>query len=104
MPGLLILDEPTALLTPQEVRELFRVIPQFTERGVSVIFISHKLAEVSQIARRVTVVRRGKSIDTRPTEGVTPRELARLMVGRDVALQYELPEGEPGAPLLRCGA
>ena len=98
---LLILDEPTALLTPQEVHELFRVIPQFTERGVSVIFISHKLAEVSQIARRVTVVRRGKSIDTRPTEGVTPRELARLMVGREVALQYERPEGEPGAPLLQ---
>ncbi len=97
---LLILDEPTALLTPQEVRELFRVIPQFTERGVSVIFISHKLAEVSQIAQRVTVVRRGKSVDTRATAGATPRELARLMVGRDVDLQIPHPEVEPGAALL----
>lgn len=97
---LLILDEPTALLTPQEVRELFSVIPQFTARGVSVIFISHKLDEVSEIAQRVTVMRRGKSVDTRPTAGVTPRELARLMVGRDVALKYELPPSRPGAPLL----
>ncbi len=97
---LLILDEPTALLTPQEVHELFKVIPEFTARGVSVIFISHKLAEVTEVAQRVTVVRRGESIDTLPTAGVTAPELARMMVGREVEMHLQREAAAPGAILL----
>ena len=98
---ILILDEPTAVLTPQEAGELFQIIDSLKAQGTSVIFISHKLKEVLEIADRITVLRRGKKIDTIPREGATERELARMMVGREVLLQVEKQPAAPGEPLLR---
>src|SRR4051794_21292009 len=97
---ILILDEPTAVLTPQEARELFEVVHSLTSQGKSVIFISHKLDEVTEIANRISVLRRGKLIDTVPAEGATEDSLARLMVGRDVLLRVEKQQSKPGEPLL----
>src|SRR5687767_13137664 len=96
----LVLDEPTAVLTAQESQDLFRVLRTLKEEGTSVVFISHKLNEVLDVSDRVTVLRRGQKIDTVVTEGSTERSLARLMVGRDVLLRVEKPEHEPGEPLL----
>src|ERR687891_1389439 len=86
---ILILDEPTAVLTPQEAKELFAIIRSLTEQGKSIIFISHKLNEVLEIADRVTVLRRGKMIETLPAAGATEEGLARLMVGREVLLRVD---------------
>jgi simple sugar transport system ATP-binding protein len=97
---ILILDEPTAVLTAEESKELFEVLRTLKEDGVSIVFISHKLNEVLEISDRVTVLRRGEKIDTVPTEGATEASLARLMVGRDVLLRVEKPEAKPGAPVL----
>jgi simple sugar transport system ATP-binding protein len=97
---ILILDEPTAVLTPQEAGELFAIIRSLTEQGKSVIFISHKLNEVLEIADRITVLRQGKTVDTVPREGATQEGLARMMVGREVVLRVDKPPGEPGEPLL----
>jgi general nucleoside transport system ATP-binding protein len=96
----LVLDEPTAVLTAQESQDLFRVLRTLKADGTSIVFISHKLNEVLDVADRVTVLRRGKKIDTVPTEGATERSLATLMVGRDVLLQVEKPEHTPGEPVL----
>jgi ABC-type uncharacterized transport system ATPase subunit len=96
----LVLDEPTAVLTAQEAQDLFRVLRTLKEDGTSIVFISHKLNEVLDIADRVTVLRRGKKIDTVPTEGATERSLARLMVGRDVLLQVEKTDHAAGDALL----
>ena len=96
----LILDEPTAVLTPQEAMELFGIINSLKTEGKSIIFITHKLNEVLEIADRITVLRRGKKIETVPREGATQESLARAMVGRDVLLQVEKPPAEPGGPLL----
>jgi ABC-type uncharacterized transport system ATPase subunit len=85
----LVLDEPTAVLTAQEAQDLFRVLRALKEDGTSIVFISHKLNEVLDVADRVTVLRRGKKIDTVPTEGADERSLARLMVGRDVLLRVD---------------
>jgi simple sugar transport system ATP-binding protein len=98
---ILILDEPTAVLTPQEATELFAILRSLTEEGLSIIFISHKLDEVLQIADRVTVLRRGKLVETLPVEGATEEGLARLMVGREVLLEVEKGEAVPGETLLR---
>ncbi|HEY7004055.1 MAG TPA: ABC transporter ATP-binding protein [Gaiellaceae bacterium] len=97
---ILILDEPTAVLTPQESSELFEIINSLKSEGKSIIFISHKLNEVLEIADRITVLRRGKTIDTVPREGATEEGLARLMVGRDVILRVDKPAAQPGDPLL----
>ena len=97
---ILVLDEPTAVLTPQEARELFQVVRSLTARGKSVIFITHKLNEVLEIADRITVLRRGKLIQTLPAEGATEQSLASLMVGREVLLRVEKTSAEPGEPLL----
>jgi general nucleoside transport system ATP-binding protein len=96
----LILDEPTAVLTPQEALELFSILRSLTNEGMSVIFISHKLHEVLEIADRVTVLRRGKKIETLPREGATQAQLAKLMVGREVLLRVDKKPAEPGEPLL----
>jgi general nucleoside transport system ATP-binding protein len=96
----LVLDEPTAVLTAQEAQDLFRVLRALAEEGTSVVFISHKLNEVLDVADRVTVLRRGEKIDTVPTEGATERSLARLMVGRDVLLRVEKTEHKAGETLL----
>jgi ABC-type uncharacterized transport system ATPase subunit len=97
---ILILDEPTAVLTPQEATELFRVLRSLTEQGMSIIFISHKLKEVLSIADRVTVLRRGKKVETSPRADATEESLARLMVGRDVLLRVGKEPADPGEPLL----
>ena len=97
---ILILDEPTAVLTTQEAHELFEVLRTLREDGVAIVFISHKLGEVLEIADRVTVLRRGRKIDTVPTEGATESSLARLMVGRDVLMRVDKPAAAPEAPVL----
>ena len=97
---ILVLDEPTAVLTPQEAQELFTILRSLTDQGKSIIFISHKLNEVLEIADRVTVLRRGKKVETLPTEGATEQKLARLMVGREVLLRVEKGASTVGEPLL----
>jgi ABC-type uncharacterized transport system ATPase subunit len=96
----LILDEPTAVLTPQEARELFTIIRSLQADGKSIIFISHKLNEVLEIADRITVLRRGKTIETVPAAGATEASLARAMVGRDVLLRVDKKPAQPGDVLL----
>jgi ABC-type uncharacterized transport system ATPase subunit len=96
----LILDEPTAVLTAQETQELFRILRTLTAEGKSIVFISHKLGEVLDIADRVSVLRRGKKMDTVPTGGATEESLARMMVGRDVLFRVAKEGSKPGEPLL----
>ena len=96
----LILDEPTAVLTPQEAHELFGIIRSLQADGKSIVFISHKLNEVLEIADRITVLRRGKTIETVPREGATEASLARAMVGREVLLRVEKTPAQPGDVLL----
>jgi general nucleoside transport system ATP-binding protein len=98
---ILVLDEPTAVLTPQEAHELFGIVRSLTEQGKSIIFISHKLNEVLEIADRITVLRRGRLIETIDSEGATEDGLARLMVGRDVLLRVDKGAGDPTETLLR---
>src|SRR5437762_4626926 len=97
---ILILDEPTAVLTPQEAGELFAIIRSLQADGKSIIFISHKLNEVLEIADRITVLRRGKTIETVPREGATQESLAKAMVGREVLLRVDKPPAQPGEALL----
>jgi simple sugar transport system ATP-binding protein len=97
---ILILDEPTAVLTPQEANELFAILEQLKTEGMSIIFISHKLNEVLHIADRISVLRRGKLVDTIPREGATEEGLARMMVGRDVLLHVEKAPAKPEETLL----
>jgi ABC-type uncharacterized transport system ATPase subunit len=97
----LIMDEPTAVLTPQEVETLFHTLRDMTQRGHSIVFISHKLDEVVAIADRVTVLRRGRVTAAGvPAKGVTKAQLATLMVGREVLFHVEKKKIEPGAPVL----
>jgi ABC-type uncharacterized transport system ATPase subunit len=97
---ILILDEPTGVLTPQEAGELFGILRTLTREGLSIIFITHKLNEVLEIADRITVLRRGKLIETLPAAGATEESLARLMVGREVLFRVEKAAPEPGKTLL----
>jgi general nucleoside transport system ATP-binding protein len=97
---ILILDEPTAVLTPQEAGELFAIVKSLQEGGTSIIFISHKLNEVLEIADRISVLRRGKKIDTVPREGATQEGLAKLMVGREVLLRVDKKPPDTGDLLL----
>ncbi len=94
--ALLILDEPTAVLTPQEVDEFFVTIRQMTQDGHAIVFISHKLHEVIAISQRVTVLRDGKQVDSCETAGVTKEDLARMMVGREVIMKPERDDVERG--------
>jgi ABC-type uncharacterized transport system ATPase subunit len=96
----LILDEPTAVLTAQETQELFRILRTLTAQGKSIVFISHKLGEVLEIADRVSVLRRGKKVETVPAEGATEESLARMMVGRDVLFRVAKEASKAGQPLL----
>jgi general nucleoside transport system ATP-binding protein len=98
---ILILDEPTAVLTPQEAEELFEILRTLVREGMSIIFISHKLGEVLEIADRITVLRRGKIVQTVPREGASEEGLAQMMVGREVLLRVEKGAAEPGEPVLR---
>jgi simple sugar transport system ATP-binding protein len=97
---ILILDEPTAVLTPQEAQELFGILRGLIREEMSIIFISHKLNEVLEIADRITVLRRGKKIETLAAAGATEEGLARLMVGREVLLRVEKSPATPAEPLL----
>jgi ABC-type uncharacterized transport system ATPase subunit len=98
---ILILDEPTAVLTPQEADALFETIRAMAADGRTVIFISHKLHEVKAVADRVTILRRGRSVDTVRTAEATPRSLASLMVGREVEIgRPDDHDREAGAPVL----
>lgn len=98
---LLIMDEPTAVLTPNEVTELFKVLRDIVKAGNSVIFISHKLWEVMMISNRITVLRDGRKISTVDAGDVIKESLASMMVGREVFLQYEHPQVAQGEEVLR---
>ena len=99
---ILVLDEPTAVLTPQETDELFRVLRGFVDQGLSVILITHKLGELLGVSDRITVIRDGAVIDTVETRSTNETELARLMVGRDVVLQISKSASTPGDVRLAC--
>ncbi len=98
---IMILDEPTAVLTPQEVEELYAIMRSFQAAGHTIIFITHKLQEVKEITDRVTVLRDGRVVDTVETAQVSQEDLARMMVGRDVVLRVEKDEHTPGDVVLR---
>ena len=97
---ILILDEPTAVLTPQEVDELFEILGSLKEQGKTIIFITHKLQEVMAVADTVTVMRRGKVVGTVPTKDTTRQEIATMMVGRQVLFRVERTQAEPGEVVL----
>ncbi len=94
--NILILDEPTAVLTPQETQGLFKIMRTLLQRGVSIIFISHKLKEVLEICDDITVLRRGAVAGHADPQNSTTESLAALMVGRDVLLQVEKKDAHPG--------
>ncbi len=96
----LVLDEPTAVLTPPEARRLFGALRSLAADGRAVVFISHKLREVMEVSDRVVVLRGGRVVATRPTAGTEPRELARLMVGREVHAPARRPGRPAGVPVL----
>src|ERR1043166_5205638 len=98
---LLILDEPTAVLTPQEVEEFFVILRRMREQGKTIIIITHKLSEVLAISDNVTVMRDGKVVGELRTSETNAAELARLMVGREVLLRVEKPDAKPGAPVVK---
>jgi simple sugar transport system ATP-binding protein len=97
---ILVLDEPTAVLTPQETREIFGVLERLREDGTSIIFISHKLDEVLEIADRITVIRRGKVVGSRKPAETNENDLAELMVGRAVSLRVDRGRSHPGDVVL----
>ena len=89
---ILILDEPTAVLTPQETEELFVQLMKLREKGHTIIFISHKLDEIKQICNRATIMRNGKSMGTYEVADISTQEMSRLMVGREVSLKFDKKE------------
>ena len=97
---ILILDEPSAVLTPQEIEGLFRIMRALVAQGKSIIFITHKLKEVAEIADRITVIRRGKVIGSTTPEEADELKLAEMMVGRAVRLEVEKTEATPGDSVL----
>jgi simple sugar transport system ATP-binding protein len=96
----MILDEPTAVLTPQEAEDLFRIMRELTRRGVSIIFITHKLKEVLAVADRITVMRSGRVVGTAIPGETDEAHLAAMMVGREVILTVEKDAAKPGEPVL----
>jgi len=97
---LLILDEPTAVLTPQEVEEFFAILRRMREQGKTIVIITHKLSEVLAISDNVTVMRDGRVVGDLKTPATNAAELARLMVGREVLLRVEKPDAKAGAAIL----
>lgn len=97
---ILIMDEPTAVLTPQETEFLFNIIKGMTDKGFTVIFISHKLNEVMEISDRITVLREGKVVGTVKSSNTNKNELAKMMVGREVLFNIELPDKKVGRKVL----
>lgn len=97
---LLILDEPTAVLTPQETEELFEQLKKLQQLGLTIIFISHKLDEIMQICQRITVMRRGHSMGSYYVNEISEQKISKLMVGRDVILEVDKTDAAPGKKLL----
>ena len=97
---ILIFDEPTAVLTPQEIDELMQIMRNLAAEGKSILFISHKLAEIMAVADRCSVLRKGKYIGTVETKDVTMEDLSAMMVGRNVSFHVEKPECKPGKVIL----
>lgn len=97
----LILDEPTAVLTPQETEELFVQLKKLKENGHTIIFISHKLREVKSICDRVTVIKKGETMGTYRVSDVTEQEISNIMIGRDVVLKYDKKKNKKGESLLK---
>jgi ABC-type uncharacterized transport system ATPase subunit len=98
---ILILDEPTAVLTPQEVDELFEILRSLKDQGKTIIFISHKLQEVMAVSNTVTVMQRGKVVGSVATAETTRQEIANMMVGRQVLFRVERTQAEPGEVVLK---
>jgi simple sugar transport system ATP-binding protein len=105
-PSLLIMDEPTSVLTPQETAQLFDVLRRFAANGMAVLFISHKLDEIRALTSRATVLRRGRNVGTVDTEGKSNRQLAELMIGSAVTSVTRRPKSaasqKPAAPRVVC--
>ncbi|MCI0553557.1 MAG: ABC transporter ATP-binding protein [Anaerolineae bacterium] len=99
--NILILDEPTAVLTPQEAEDLFRIMHDLTAKGVSIIFITHKLKEVLAVADRITVMRAGRVVGTTTPKESNEQKLASMMVGREVILTVQKKPAEPAEEILR---
>ncbi|MFP3959218.1 MAG: ABC transporter ATP-binding protein [Spirochaetaceae bacterium] len=97
---ILVFDEPTAVLTPQESQELFNTFRRLREQGKGIVFITHKLDEVLEVADRITVIRRGQVVETMPRPEATKQRLAELMVGKPVLLRVDNPPAEPGEVVL----
>ncbi len=97
---LLVLDEPTAVLTPQETRQLFEQLQKMREDNCTIVIITHKLKEITALCDRVTVLRQGKNMGTYPVSDVTEEDISRLMVGNDVALTLKKAPARPGETLV----
>jgi simple sugar transport system ATP-binding protein len=98
---ILILDEPTAVLTPQEAEDLFRIMHELTDKGVSIIFITHKLKEVLAVADRITVMRAGRVVGSTTPKESNEQKLATMMVGREVILTVQKKAAQPGEEILK---
>ncbi len=98
---ILILDEPTAVLTPQETKELFAELITLKEKGHTIIFISHKLKEIKEICDRITILRSGRSVGVHEVKDVSQEDISRLMVGRDVILKIEKEKSKPKEAILK---
>jgi len=92
---ILIFDEPTAVLTPQEIKELLEIMKGFAKEGKSILFITHKLNEIKEVADRCTVLRKGKYIGTVDVKTTSKEELSRMMVGRDISFSVDKKPSEP---------
>ncbi len=92
---ILIFDEPTAVLTPQEIKELLEIMRGFAAEGKSILFITHKLNEIMEVADRCTVLRKGQYIGTVDVKDTTKEELSRMMVGRDISFRVDKAESKP---------
>lgn len=99
---ILIFDEPTAVLTPQEIKELMQIMRGLTKEGKSILFITHKLNEIIEVADRCTVLRKGRYIGTVEVDKTTKEELSRMMVGRDVHFKIDKKDVQPGKVVLRA--
>ena len=102
--SILVMDEPTSSLTSREVTQLFALIDRLTSRGVSIVYITHRLDEVFRIGRRITVMRDGRRVTTTPIDQVTVTELVRMMANRDLSEHFPKVRVEPGPELLRVEA
>ncbi|WP_182199213.1 ABC transporter ATP-binding protein [Paraliobacillus salinarum] len=100
----LILDEPTAVLTPQEIKELMKILRSLTQEGISIILITHKLKEIMEVCDRCTVIRKGEGIGTVDVKESNPNELASLMVGREISFKTEKTPAQPKDEVLKVEA